>query len=505
MRTRKHAPGKIEKLVAADGAQRRITSGFLHSRNLSLAKPFLILLFTLTGWQTLSATPVPDTHTIPMDAEAIVSTTQKLVDAYEEFGWFSGTVLLARNGEPVYEKSCGYADRQGAVPNQRETKYNLGSIAKHYTAVLVLQLVEEGRLGLDDPLQSFDLGFAPEIAERITVRYLLHHQSGFKDIFTAEYRANALAYDTIAKRLELLKDAPLLFEPGTESRYSNYGYVVLGAILEKVTQKPFATLLEERIFDRLGLADSVYPYRADAANQSLRYTFNHAGQQVLVGVTEHHGPDGGIEATVADVLAFYRALFYNDTLLPRAETTAGEYFVAREGHFGAYGGGKGVSAAVEMDLTNDYQIVVLTNTDQLVAEEISGRIYSFIESGHHEPALLPPEVFAWSRFTELGEESFRADARDLYKQAGYEQFIGRTINELGMSLLENQSWEDALAIFGVLVSWFPDAPQVYDSLAQAYLKMGDMKRAAETFREARRLQPDFDSDYSPDNFGLNEP
>ena len=75
----------------------------------------------------------------------------------------------------------------------------------------------------------------------------------------------------------------MLFEPGTERRYSNYGYIVLGAILQKATGQSFASLLQENIFDRLKLEDSVYPYRNDTPNQSLRYTFNYAGEQAFVG------------------------------------------------------------------------------------------------------------------------------------------------------------------------------------------------------------------------------
>ncbi len=442
-------------------------------------------------------------ETATQDQAAIIAEARVIAEAYSELGWFTGSVLLARDGHPIYQASFGMADRKAATPNRQNTKYNLGSIMKHYTAVLVLQQVENGAIELDDKLEVFDLGFAPDAASKISVRHLLHHRSGFADIFTAEYRENQLAFDTIAKRLELLKDAPLLFEPGSEHHYSNYGYVVLGAILEKVTGKSFATLLQQNIFDRLELVDSIYPYRADSANQSLRYTFNYAGEQVLVGVTEHHGPDGGIEATAADVLTFYRAVFHSDKLLSPQKDTIREYFSTDGKHWGAFGGGAGVSAAAELDLSNNYEIIVLANSDNLVAERVSGRIYSYIQTGSYDPVTLPPHVYAWKRYQEMGAETFKSDFAARYKSDGYTQFIGRTLNELGMSLLKASKWNEALDIFYTLAGLFPDAPQVYDSLAFAFLSQGDTEKAAQIFRKAIALKPDFSSDYNSDNYGAS--
>ena len=435
------------------------------------------------------------------DLATLVAEARKIINSYYELGWFSGSVLLAKDGRPIYQVSLGMAKREAATPNRQDTRYNLGSIMKHYTAVLVLQQLESGAISLDDKLEAFDLGFPPNTASKITIRHLLRHRSGFADIFTAEYRENQLAFKTISEKLDLLRGAPLLFEPGSEYHYSNYGYVVLGAILEKVTGRSFETLLQQNIFDRLELEDSVYPYRADAANQSLRYTFNYAGEQVLVGVTEHHSPDGGIESTAADVLTFFRALFYSDQLLSGEMDAIREFFSMDGDYWGSFGGGAGVSTAVELDLKNNYEIVVLANTDQLVAEKISGRIYSYIKSGSYDPIVLPPHVYAWNVYQEVGAETFSSDFMARYKSDGYTQFIGRTLNDLGMSLVDATKWDEAFDIFGALAGLFPEAPQVYDSLAHAYSRKGDAEKAEQIFKKALALQSDFSSDYSSDNYG----
>ena len=466
-------------------------------RNLSVT---LILAYVFLPAVFAKEQGAPITGQTPLVSEA-----KKIASAYSDLGWFNGTILLAKNGEPIFEASYGLANRESQTPNQLDTKYNLGSIMKHYTAVLVLQKVEDGTLNLDDTLDIFQLGFPQDIAGRITIRQLLHHRSGFADIFTAAYRENQLAFDTISKKLELLKNAPLVAEPDSKFHYSNYGYVVLGAILEKATGQTFKSLLKQNIFNRLGLQSSVYPYDKTAKNQSLRYSFNHAGEQKLVGVTEHHSPDGGIEATVSDVLAFYQALFYSDKLLSTQQQTIREYFAIDGKHWAAFGGGAGVSTAVELDLENNYQIIVLANSDNLVAELISGRIYSYIKSGSYENIALPAHTYAWKKYQSMPLPAFKADFSALYKADGYTQFLGRTLNELGMALVNNKQWAEAFDIFETLVALYSGAPQVYDSLAFAYFQKGDTKQAALAFKKALAIQADFSSDYNADNYGINSP
>ena len=197
----------------------------------------------------------------------------------------------------------------------------------------------------------------------------------------------------------------------------------------------------------------------------------------------------------------YRTLFYGDELFSRKGATIRVYFPVDGEYWAAFGGGTGVSAAVELDLKNDYQIIVLANTDGLVAEEISGRIYSYIQNGSYDPIMLPPVVFAWNMYRDMGAEAFESDFLASYESAGYSQFIGRTLNELGMSLVNDAKWTDAFNVFGTLRELFPEAPQAYDSLAYAHYRAGDVKKARETFAMALELDPAFASDYSSDNYG----
>lgn len=454
----------------------------------------------------LMSSSISANQAIPVDTSSpcpeLVETADSIASQYYEMGWFSGTILVAKSGDLVFSKSYGVQDLNTKFKNSVNTKYNLGSIAKNYTKVLILQQVEMGKLRLTDTLDKFDLGFPYKTSNEVTIEQLLNHTAGFADIFIAEYREDQLAFDTLDKKLNLLIDTPLIFEPGSDYKYSNYGYIVLGAILEKVSNKKFTQLLSENIFKRISLNDTTFTVDESDKNQSSRYSYSYAGSLNNVGVTEHPSPDGGIESTVEDVQRFYRKLFYSNSLLNNQNPVVRNAFAMDGEHWGAYGGGLGISAAVEVDLVNDVEIVVLANSDNLVAEFISQRVMSFLKTGTYEEVKQLEINFAYDFYSDNGKDLFYSDFRGKYIEFGYSQFLGRTINELGMQLIRAQSWTEAFDIFYYLTSLYPDAPQVYDSLAFAYSKKGDTNKALSTFKKALTLKPDFKSDYVNNNYGL---
>ena len=422
---------------------------------------------------------------------------------YQQMGWFSGGLLITKDNEVVFASSYGYQNAIEKIKNSTQSRFNLGSIMKDFTKVLILQQVEAGKLKLSDKLVTFELGFKQSDADKITIEHLLNHSAGFADIFVAEYRQNQLAFDTLDKKIKILIESPLLFPPGTDRKYSNYGYVVLGVILEKVTGRSFEALLKNNIFNRVEMSSTTFRPINSHEYQSIRYTYQHNGNLRKVGVTEHPSPDGGIESTVVDVQRFYRALFYNNKLLKNSDTINRQLFAMNGSHWGAYGGGQGVSAAVEVDLDTGYEIVVLANTDHLVAERISGRIYSFTKNGEYQPIRQLEKNFAFEYYQSKGKQQFYKHFKQVYNDNGYSQFIGRTINEAGMELLYSKSWKEAFDMFEYLVLLFPNAPQAYDSLAFAYLSKGDTKAAKSTFGKSLTIDASFKSDYVSDNYGHN--
>lgn len=430
----------------------------------------------------------------------IKNTTKDIVEQYAELGWFSGSVLIAHNGKVFYRQNVGMQSKTLSVKNTAKTRYNIGSIMKAFTAVLVLQQVQSGLLKTTDTLDKFKLGFTdPEIAN-ITIEHLLTHRSGLPDIFNARYRENPLAFETVTQKLQLLLNTDLLFKPGSQKKYSNYGYVVLGAILEKVTGQSFELLLNENIFLPANMNNSSFKPKANHSMQSTRYTYLYNNSLKEVGVTEHPGPDGGIESSVDDIHQFARALFYQDNLLKRSLPKNRKFFKMDQDSWRSYGGGTGVSAAVEIDLKNGYEIIVLANTDSLVAEFISQRILSFIKTGEYDAVHPKASNFAYQYYQSQHLEPSFSLFKQAYQDAGYNPFIGMTLNQLAMQLISEHRWEEAFDALNYLLLLYPKAPQVYDSVAFFHLKKGEHIKARLTFEEAKALAPNFKSDYSANNY-----
>lgn len=435
------------------------------------------------------------------DARSVIN---RMAQEYEALNWFSGVVLVARGKEDPIIVASGYADQQKRLAVTPHTQFNIGSIQKNLTAVLVLQLCDQGKLSLDDTLSRFDLGFPEEISTQVHVRQLLDHTAGFSDLFTAEYRANVHQYDSIEKKLDLLRNQPLAFQPGTDRRYSNYGYIVLGAIIEKATGQSYQAVLQEQIISVINGHIASQPSMSKAV-RAQPYHFNVHGRRHLVPEQEreHMSPDGGLHLSARELHGFYRLLFTTDQLLSAQSLQALKQLQNNTEQWVAFGGGNGISSAVEIDFPSDVWVVVLANTDHLVAEEMSARIRHWFATGEPTAARLPPSVFAYQFFARHGAERFQVKFSDEYSAAGYKQFIGKTLTDVARSLIKQGEASQSIFFFNYLVKRFPNAPEVYDGLAFGYASNGQLNKAQATFQAAKKLKPDFNSQFSPSNYGVD--
>ena len=321
--------------------------------------------------------------------QKIVEATEEIVSRYTKDEWFSGSIAIERDGQRFYSKSVGFADISKQIENRAQTKIRIGSINKHYTAVLILQKVQAGQLSLDDRLAKFSLGFSKEIGDQVTIRHLLRHTSGFDDLFNDEYLATYRSLLDINAKMPLLRDKPLLSKPGTQYKYSNYGYIVLGAILEKLEQKPFKQILENHIFTPIGVSDTHYELTDAVMGKARSYRYyTDRPKADKTDILENVTPDGGMYSTPNDIISFYSNLFYSNNLLNdeykavlasnyKTPTKAwSEIANSPTAAWSSYGGAPGVSAAAEILIKDKLIVVVLANTDGLVAEKISQEIVS---------------------------------------------------------------------------------------------------------------------------------
>lgn len=296
------------------------------------------------------------------------------LDSLAAAGAFSGVAALARGGEVVFAQAYGYADRAARRPNTVETQFNLGSINKVFTAIAIRQLEAEGRLHRDSTLATYWPDYPnADVARRVTLAQLLQHRSGVGgDIFAAPPGGTRRDVRHNRDYLALITGAPLQFEPGTDQRYSNAGYVLLGEVVARVAGEDYYEYVRRHIYAPAGMAHTAHhPADALPAGAARGYTTRGETTDVPLHVNTETLPGmgsaaGGGYSTAADLLAFVQAL--REGRIP-AGMPAG---------IGAAGGAPGINGVVEGELPGGYDLVVLANLDPPAAEEVSRRVRAWI-------------------------------------------------------------------------------------------------------------------------------
>lgn len=217
---------------------------------------FSFLLVTCID-QASAKQPLPVIQAETPDLESQVSA---MVDENR----FTGVVLAVRGDQTILERHYSLEDPAHPISINRDSRFAIGSITKTFTAVLTLQLIESGKLGLDDTLQTHLPSYTADYSERITIRHLLQNRSGiphYIDLpgwFDNDYK-RTLTQDVLLSAIAAL---PLKFEPGSDYLYSNANYYLLGLIIEKIEGAPYDRVLENRILSPLGLDDTGQIYEA---------------------------------------------------------------------------------------------------------------------------------------------------------------------------------------------------------------------------------------------------
>lgn len=236
-----------------------------------------------------------------------------------ETGLFSGAVLVADHGEIIYQQAFGLANREWDIANTTDTKFRLASVSKQFCSMLVMQLVQEGKLELDDTITDHLTYYRKDTGDRITIHHLLSHQSGIQD-FTSSFDYRGTISRSSYGKDEFIKQhcsGDLANDPGTIYSYCNAGYCILGRIIEKATGKTFERNLQERIFEPVGMTNSGYDRnRYVIKNRASGYTYGPFGLENAdyIEMDATPGAAGALYSTVGDMFLWDRAL-YTDKLL----------------------------------------------------------------------------------------------------------------------------------------------------------------------------------------------
>lgn len=229
-----------------------------------------------------------------------------------------GSIALMKNGELLYAKTIGYSfiSPKEKIPATVRTKYRIGSISKMFTAVMIFQLIEENKISLSTPLNSW----FPQLpnANKITIGNLLNHHSGIHNFTDDDGYANYMTLPkTEDEMIAIISKNEPDFDPGTKFSYSNSNYVLLGYILEKITGKSYSTNLMERITSKIGLSDTYYGGKTSMANhESFSYTYIQDWEIEPETDMSIPGGAGAIVSTPEDLDKFIEALFSNKLVAP---------------------------------------------------------------------------------------------------------------------------------------------------------------------------------------------
>lgn len=266
--------------------------------------------------RVVTETAVAPTVAVPVESgDALSTETQAEINGFLAGAYdgesFQGAVLVARNGEVLLRQGVGMADASAGIANGPETKFRLGSLTKPFTAVAVLMLDQQGLLDIHDPICLY-LEPCPPAWQAITIHHLLTHTSGIVDVVTlADYAVFKTEATTPLQTMARLTELSLDFAPGKRWEYSNSNYIILSAILERVSGQRYETFVEERIFAPLGMVNSGYDH--NEGETATGYLPDGSPAEFI----DMSLPDaaGGLYSTVDDLYRFDQAL-YTEQLLP---------------------------------------------------------------------------------------------------------------------------------------------------------------------------------------------
>lgn len=313
----------------------------------------------------------------------------------------SGSVLVARGRDILYDRACGEASKRFHVANNMDTRFNLGSMNKMFTATAVMQLVERGELTLDEPISAYvDGSWLPrEITDRVTIHHLLSHTSGLGSYFNDTYDMSARKRFRVVDDFKpLVRGDTLAFEPGEQFQYSNTGMLLLGVVIESVTGGSYFDYIRENIYGPAGMTRTdCYEMDTPADNLAMGYYRdadsewgwrNNLYEHVIKG-----GPAGGGFSTAPDLHRFAVALVSGELVGPesleqmwvaQSEVPYGYGFsidVSTAGKVVGHGGGFiGINSNLDIFPESGYISVVLANYDGAAApvdmriRELLGRI-----------------------------------------------------------------------------------------------------------------------------------
>jgi D-alanyl-D-alanine carboxypeptidase len=347
----------------------------------------------ITNWQ-LNAVPTPAEFAVRrMSEPELIEAAKTRIDDLVKQDRFSGTVLVTKNGKVALSGAYGMADREKNVPNALDTKFRIGSMNKMFTATSILQLVQAGKIQLSDPFGKYITDYPnKEVSSKVSIEQLLTHTGGTGDIFGTQFDEHRKELRTLQDYVNLYGKRGLEFPPGSRLEYSNYGFLLLGVVIDRISGKRYYDYVSENVYAPAGMTSTgSLPENENVPGRSIGYTAMGTGSlHPNTDTLPYRGTSaGGGYSTVEDLQRFASALLshkllnaeYTDLLTTGKVETPGRgkyaFGFSDEGaesgirHFGHGGGAPGMNGDLQIYPQSGYVIAVLSNLDPPAASRIS--------------------------------------------------------------------------------------------------------------------------------------
>ncbi|HSE23701.1 MAG TPA: serine hydrolase [Pyrinomonadaceae bacterium] len=436
---------------------------------------------------------------------------QEVLSLANKYRQFNGSALVVENGKIIYRGALGMANMEWGIANTPETKFRLGSITKQFTSMLTLQLVEQGKIKLDGKISDYLPDYRKDIGDKVTIHNLLTHTSGIPSYtdqpgFQSNVSRNPYKVADFVKKYT---SGDLLFEPGSKFAYNNSGYFLLGAIIERVTGKPYEQVLRENILDPVGMKNTGYDHwetiiqkRATGYSKTLDGYTNAAYLDMSIPYAA-----GSMYSNVDDLYLWDQALYTDKLLSAQSKELMYKPFLQNYAYgwvvtnasfkqadkpvpMIAHGGGINGFATFIARFPNEKNLIVILDNTEQNAQRLSDVIAKILYGQPYEPPKMSIAEALNKTIRDNGVGAGVAQYRDLKtKQSATYDFAENELNTLGYQLMRAGKTRDALEIFKLNVEAYPKASNPYDSLGEAYMNLNERELAIINYKKSLELNP----------------
>ncbi|REH52429.1 CubicO group peptidase (beta-lactamase class C family) [Tenacibaculum gallaicum] len=457
---------------------------------------YLLVLIIILSYTNNKSSPLED------------SNINEIANYLDSLDGFSGAVLIAKNGSVLFKKAYGFAHLGHKVKNRTDTKFNQGSIGKTFTAVAILQLIQQKKIKLTDKIGDYLPNYPNKIArDSVTIAHLLTHTSGLPHFFARKSFINGSKdlYRFANNFSSLYENEPMESKPGEIFSYRNTNYLILGRIIETVTGKEYNKYLESNIYSAASMENTGnYDLDHPINNAAEGYTTSEVHPDKLkINIHTYPvrgGAHGGGYTTLDDLYKFSQAL-QNYKLLNGKYTSLYTTPLNKDSHYGYgmqfsnpdkgtiyghTGGHYGVGNEWRVYKQEGYTVIILTNKDA--------------NKGFLDARYFIEKTIAGST-PKLDNYFFTKKVIKAYLNSGLEQAKATIknskfklseieLNTEGYEMIKRGFYKKAIDLFTLEVLFFPESYDAYDSLGEAYMENGQIKKAIKNYQKSLKLNPD---------------